>query len=90
MDGLMPSLRLPSALTVHKLLLLWGDDAAQVGLMLSASGLCIHPSLPVFKVPVAVALELGPAFLTVFLVWNTQRRDEKELVCGLEAFQLTS
>lgn len=68
MDGPLPSLRLPSALTVHKFLLLWGDDTAQVGLMLSASGFCIHPSLPLFKVPVAVALELGPAFLTVFQV----------------------
>lgn len=68
MDGPLSSLRLPSALTVHKFLLLGGDDTAQVGLMLSASGLCIHPSLPLFKVPVAVALELGPAFLTVFQV----------------------
>lgn len=64
----MPSLRLPSALTVHEFLFLWGDDTAQVGLMLSASGLCIHPSLPLFKVPVAVALELGPALLAVFQV----------------------
>lgn len=57
--------RQPPTLTVHKFLFLWSNDAAQVGLMFSAPGLCVHPRLPLFKVPVAVALELDPAFLTV-------------------------
>lgn len=47
--------------------------------MFSAPGLRVHPRLPLLEVPVAVALELGPAVLAVLQVCNTQGRDDKEL-----------
>lgn len=69
--GLFPGPGDPAALTVDKFLLLGGDNAAQVRLLLPTAALGIHPALAVREVAVTVALELGPALLAQLLVCNT-------------------
>lgn len=58
----------PSLLTVDELLLLWSDDAGQMGVEVAAALLGLQPRLSVGDVQVAVPLELSPAVLTLLLV----------------------
>lgn len=57
--------------TIDKLLFRVGEDATEVGAVLSAVFLCILPGVSVGEVPVAVAVKLPPSVLTTFNVFLT-------------------
>lgn len=63
------------ALTVDKVLLLWGDDADQVGVQVPAALLCFQPHLSVREVQVAVALKLSPTVFTLLLICSRNTKE---------------
>lgn len=65
----------PCLLTVDESLLLWRDDADQVGVGVPAVLLCFQPRLSVEGMLVAVPLKLSPTDLTQLLVCHRSTRE---------------
>lgn len=67
-------------LTVDKVLLLWCDDADQVGVHVPAALLGVQPRLSVRDVQVAVPLKLGPTLLTLLLICSSNTKESHSML----------
>lgn len=67
------------------MLLLWCDDADQVGVHVAAALLGVQPRLSVRDVQVAVPLKLGPTLLTLLLICSSNTKESHSTLSPLSS-----